>query len=182
MRVKSRWNKKGKTHSIEEIAGAVAFIVWRIAQNGVLSLENADFETETNEQRLTIINELLAFSIHMVDRMTIERFDANERMRFMNELAQKCAKHMEDNMRDIVGPGQYREAFISLLNRRLAEYSEFSYTEEEGPSFNLRRFFGDHVSKVMGEKNRRWVADQVIDIEVPEILSHLQKAIPNLFM
>ena len=96
VRVKSRWNKKGKTHSVEEIAGALAFILWRIATNGVLSMENAGFQTETQAQRLEIIAEFLAFAIHVADRMTIERFDEEQRVRFMTELAQKCAKHMED--------------------------------------------------------------------------------------
>jgi hypothetical protein len=181
VRIKSRWSKKGKTHSVEEIAGAVAFILWRIATNGVLSMENADFQTDSQEQRLNVIAEFLAFAIHMADRMTIEKFDDEERMTFMSELAQKCAKHMEDNQRDVLGAGEYRQAFIDTLNRRMADYSEFNYSEADGPSFNMRRFFGQQVTKVMGERNSKWVGDQVIDIEVPEILSHLGKAIPNLF-
>lgn len=180
--IKSKWRNKEKTHTVEDIAGAVAFILWRLAGNAVLSMENADFETNSNQQRLDIINEFLCFSIHIADRMTIERFDENERVRFMTELAQKCAKHLQDNMYHMGMKGDYRQGFIDLLNRRMGDYSEFSYREEDGPSFPMKRFFGDHVSKVFGEKNRRWVADQVIDIEVPEILSHLQKAIPNLFM
>ena len=114
MRIKSRWSKKGKTHSIEEIAGAVAFIVWRIATNSLLSLENNDFQTDTHEQRLKIINEFLIFTIHMVDRMTIESFDENERIRFITELVQKTAKHMEDNKRDLIGAGEYRQELLRI--------------------------------------------------------------------
>ena len=181
MRIKSRWNKKGKTHTVEEIAGAVAFIVWRIATNCLLSLENNDFQTDTQQQRLDIINEFLAFTIHIVDRMTIEKFDENERGRFMNELAQKCAKHVEDNKRDITGPGDYRDEFFTLLNQRFTDYGEFSYEENEGPSFPMKRFFGDKMALLMGEKNQKWVADQIIEIEVRDILSHLRKSVPNLF-
>lgn len=182
MRVKSRWNKRDKTHSVEEIAGAQAFILWRIATNGVLSMENADFTTETQQQRLDIIAEFLAFSIHIADRMTIERFDENERVRFMTELATKCAKHMEDNKRDVIGPGDYRQAFIDLLNQRMAEYAEFSYSEEEGPSFGMKRLFGDQVTRIFGEKDKKWVSSQVIDIEVPVVMTHLKRSTPNLFM
>lgn len=181
MRIKSRWSKKGKTHSIEEIAGAVAFIVWRIATNSLLSLENNDFQTDTHEQRLKIINEFLIFTIHMVDRMTIESFDENERIRFITELVQKTAKHMEDNKRDLIGAGEYRQEFIQQLNERNNEYSEFSYDDKDGPSFPMKRFFGDKVALIMGEKNRKWVADQVIEIECRDILSHLRKSVPNLF-
>ena len=181
MRIKSRWSKKGKTHSIEEIAGAVAFIIWRIAGNSLLSLENNDFQTDTHEQRLKIIAEFLIFTVHMVDRMTIEKFDENERVRFVTELVTKTAKHLEDNKRDLIGTGEYRDEFIQLLNERITEYSEFSYDEKDGPSFPMKRFFGDKVAEVMGDKNKKWVADQIIEIEVRDIMSHLRKSVPNLF-
>ncbi len=182
MRVKSRWSKKDKTHSVEEIAGALAFIIWRIATNGVLSMENADFQTETQRQRLDIIAEFLAFAIHVADRMTIERFEEAQRVRFMTELAQKCAKHMEDNKRDVIGPGEYRQAFIDLLNQRMADYAEFGFSEDEGPSFGMKRFFGDQVKLCFNAEDQKWVSSQVMDIEVPEIMTHLKRATPNLFM
>ncbi|MGW8228826.1 MAG: hypothetical protein ACWGOW_07995 [Gammaproteobacteria bacterium] len=182
MRVKSRWSKKDKTHSVEEIAGALAFIIWRIATNGVLSMENANFQTETQRQRLEIIAEFLAFAIHVADRMTIERFDEEQRVRFMSELANKCAKHMEDNKRDIIGAGEYRQAFIDLLNQRMGDYAEFGYSAEEGPSFGMKRFFGDQVKQCFNAEDQKWVSSQVMDIEVPEIMTHLKRATPNLFM
>jgi len=183
VRVKSKWNRKDKTHSVEEIGAALAFIAFRIAQNGVLTLENNDYQTDTQAQRLQIIAEFLYFTIHLIDRMTIERFSDEDRIRFMTELASKSAKHMEDNMRDILGKGDYRQGFIDTLNQRMGDYAEFHYDEEDGgPSFPMRRFFGDLVTQQMGEKNKRWVADQIIDIEVPEILATLNRSIPNLFL
>ena len=182
MRVKSRWSKRGKTHSVEDLAGALAFIIWRIATNGVLSMENAGFQTETQTQRLDIIAEFLALAIHVADRMTIDRFDEEQRMRFMTELAQKCAKHMEDNKRDVIGAGEYRQAFIELLNQRMADYAEFGYSEEEGPSFGMKRFFGDQVKPCFKGDDQKWASSQVMDIEVPEIMTHLKRATPNLFM
>lgn len=183
MRVKSKWNRKDKTHSVEEIGAALAYIAFRIAQNGVLTLENNDYQTDTQVQRLQIIAEFLYFTIHLIDRMTIERFDDEDRMRFMTELASKSAKNIEDNMRDILGKGDYRQGFIDSLNQRMSDYAEFHFDiEDGGPSFPMRRFFGDLVTQQMGEKNKRWVTDQIIDIEVPEILATLNRSIPNLFM
>ncbi len=181
MRVKSRWGKRNKTHTIEEIAGAVAFILWRIATNGVLSLENQDYQTDSQQHRLGIISEFLAFLIHLTDRITIERFDESERARFMTELATKCAKHLEDNLRDVIGKGEYRQIFIDTLNQRMADYAEFNYSEEEGPSFNMKRFFGERITNVLGERHSKWISSQVMDIEVPEIMTHMKRAIPNLF-
>jgi len=183
VRVRSKWNRKDKTHSVEEIGAALAFIAFRIAQNGVLNLENNDYQTDTQAQRLQIIAEFLFFTIHLIDRMTIERFSEEDRMRFMSELAGKSAKHMEDNLRDILGKGDYRQDFIDTLNQRMSDYAEFQYDAEDGgPSFPMRRFFGDLVTRQMGEKNKRWVTDQMIDIEVPEILTTLNRSLPNLFM
>lgn len=181
MIIKSRWSKRGKTHTVEEIAGAVAFITWRIAGNSLLSLENNDFQTDTHEQRLSIISEFLIFTVHMIDRMTIENFDENERVRFITELVTKCSKHLEDNKRDLMGTGDYRDEFVARLNERINEYSEFSYDEKEGPSFPMKRFFGDKMALIMGEKNQKWVADQIIEIEVRDIMAHLRKSVPNLF-
>jgi len=181
VRIKSRWSKRGKTHTVEEIAGAVAFIIWRIAGNCLLSLENNDFQTDTHSDRLRIISEFLIFTIHMVDRMTIENFDENERVRFITELVTKSSKHLEDNKRDLVGSGEYRSDFVELLNERINDYAEFSYDKKDGPSFPMKRFFGDKMALIMGEKNQKWVADQIIEIEVRDIMAHLRKSVPNLF-
>lgn len=182
MRVRSKWNVKDKTHTVEEVGGALAFIAWRIAQNGVLNLENNDFQTDTQQQRMAIMAEFLCFTIHLIDRMTIDRFDAEERVRFITELAGKSAKNMYDNKVELLGPGEYRQEFIDLLNSRMAEYAEFQYDDKDGPSFPMRRYFGNFVTAQMGEKNQRWVGDQIIDIEAPEIVSTLKRSVPNLFM
>ncbi len=182
MRIRSKWSKKDKTHSVEDIGGALAFIAWRIAGNAVLNMENHDYATETQSQRLDIIGEFLIFTIHIIDRMTIDRFTLEERQRFMEELSLKSAKHMQDNHRDVNGPGKYKQAFIDLLNPRLDEYSECVYSKEDGASFVMRRLFGDHVTKLMGEKNQKWVTAQIIDIEVPDMCRTLDKSLPNLFM
>lgn len=181
MRIKSRWSKRGKTHTVEEIAGAVAFIAWRIAGNCLLSLENNEFQTDTHEHRLSIISEFLIFTIHMIDRMTIENFDENERIRFITELVTKTSKHLEDNKRDLMGAGDYREEFVNRLNERTNDYAQFSYDAKDGPSFPMKRFFGDKMASIMGEKNQKWVADQIIEIEVRDIMQHLRKSVPNLF-
>ena len=41
VRVKSKWSNKGRERTLDETGGAVAFILWRIAQQGLLNLENS---------------------------------------------------------------------------------------------------------------------------------------------
>ena len=86
------------------------------------------------------------------------------------------------NKRDVIGPGEYRQAFIELLNQRMADYAEFGYSEDEGPSFGMKRFFGDQVKPCFQGEDQKWASSQVMDIEVPEIMTHLKRATPNLFM
>lgn len=180
MRVKSKWNLKDKQRSLSETGGAMAFILWRIAQQGVLNLENEGFQTDTNAQRLDIIAEFLAFLVHLVDRMTSDDLGQNERVEFITSLARHLADNMQQNRTDAEGKGEYRQTLVNLLNERATDYAEFSFTDNE-PGFAFRRYFGENVRAVMGAKDNKWITDQVMDIEVPEALKPLSKALRDLF-
>ncbi|MDH3527292.1 MAG: hypothetical protein OEM43_07285 [Gammaproteobacteria bacterium] len=180
MRVKSKWNLKDKQRSLSETGGAMAFILWRIAQQGVLNLENEGFQTDTNAQRLDIIAEFLAFLVHLVDRMTSDDLGQNERVEFITALARHLADNIQQNRTDAEGKGEYRQALVDLLNQRAADYAEFSFTDNE-PGFAFRRYFGENVRAVMGAKDNKWITDQVMDIEAPEALIPLRKALRDLF-
>jgi hypothetical protein len=180
VRVKSKWNLKDKQRSLSETGGAMAFILWRIAQQGVLNLENEGFQTDTNAQRLDIIAEFLAFLVHLVDRMTSDDLGQNERVEFITSLARHLADNMQQNRTDAEGKGEYRQTLVSLLNERATDYAEFSFTDNE-PGFAFRRYFGENVRAVMGAKDNKWITDQVMDIEVPEALKPLSKALRDLF-
>jgi hypothetical protein len=47
VRIRSQWNDKKRRRSVEETAGALAFIEWRIAGQTLLNLENEGFQTDT---------------------------------------------------------------------------------------------------------------------------------------
>ena len=48
--------------------------------------------------------------------------------------------------------------------------------EEEMPGFQYKRDFGDYISEQMGEKDQKWVTDQVMSIEVLDMMENLKKA------
>jgi hypothetical protein len=179
VRVKSKWNLPDRERSFAETGGALAFILWRIAQQGTLNLENEGFQTDTNAQRLDIITEFLAFLVHIVDRMTAERFTAEQRQDFISSLARHLADTMQDNRTDVQGKGDYRKPLIDRFNERAGDYAEFTFTDNE-PGFALRRYFGEHVRAVMGERDNQWITGQVMSIEVPEALKPLRKALRDL--
>lgn len=179
MRVKSRWNRKGKDRSLAETGGALAFIMWRIAQNGVLHLENEGFQIDTYSQRLDVLSEFLAFLFHYTDRSVSEKLDAEGREELMTALARRLADNMQENRVDSEGQKDYRGEFISLLNSRTDDYAEFSLYEGE-PGFAFRRYLGEKVTSVMGPQDSKWISDQVMDIEVPAAIKPLNKALGDL--
>lgn len=179
MRIKTRWNKQDKARSIQEVTSALGFTLWRIGQAALLNLENEGFQTDTQVQRVEVMQEFAAFLIHMVDRIAHGRMDDQERAEFLNALARKQADYVQDNMRDFLGDGDYRKPFIERLNQRMDDYSEFAMVDNE-PSFQLLRYFGDRVTDVLGERQKKWVATQVIDIEAPGAIKTLKRAMSSL--
>ena len=180
MRIRSKWSAKNRDRTPEEIAGVVGFIAWRICTQAVLELENNDFQTDTQVQRLAIIWEFAAFLIHVTDRMMFDRMDEEERAIFISAMAKAMAQTMQDNMEDFLGNGMYKPDLINTLNLRMNEYSKFGYSEESGPSFPMLRYFGECVTAVMGERQKKWVTTQIIDIEAPDAIKTLKRGIANL--
>ena len=180
MRIRSRWNDRKKQRSLEEIAGALAFIEWRIAGKALLNLENEGFQTDTQLQRLGVLQELCAFLIHVTDRLVHGEMDEEQRQRFVVALALKTADTYHDNRIDVEGRGQdFRQPFIDFLNRRMADYAEFRF-EDGAPGYALKRYLGECVSESMGPKDRKWISDQVMEIEIPAMLKTLNKGLKDL--
>ncbi len=182
IRVKSRWNDKGRERTADDIGSALGFNLWRIAGANVLHLENEGFQTDTYNQRLDVVAELVSFFVHVVDRMTSEKeYSEDERRDLITALALNLAKTMHDNRMDVNEDKDtdYKAEFIQVMNERMAEYADFAYDGNE-PGFQMRRRCGEHVTEVMGEKDKKWVTDQIMDIEIPDALKTFKKVARNL--
>lgn len=180
MRVRTRWKDSQRQRKPKEIASALGATIWKAAGQLVLTLENEGFQTESNSQRLEVFAEVCAYMLQLVDRQLHATWDQPRRAEFITELARSMAQLMQENRGLIEGAGDYRTPFIDLLNRRGAEYSASSWDESEGPSFVMRRNFGNHVSASMGPRDRKWITDYVMDVEAPKLRSILSQAIPGL--
>jgi len=181
VRIRSHWNKKNKERSLEEIAGALAFIEWRIAGKALLDLENEGFQTDTQLQRLDVLQEFCAFLIHVTDRLVHDTMDEEERQRFIVALALKTADTYHDNRADSEGRGKdFRKPFIEVLNARMSDYAEFVF-EDRKPGYAFKRYLGEAVTGKMGERDRKWISEQVMEIEVPDMLKTLEKGLNDLF-
>jgi len=181
IRVKSRWNDKGRERTADDTGSVLGFNLWRIAGANVLHLENEGFQTDTYNQRLDVVAELLGFFVHVVDRMTSEKeYSEDERRDLITALALNLAKTMHDNRMDVNEEKKdYKAQFIQLLNERMAEYADFAYDGNE-PGFQMRRRCGEHVTEVMGEKDKKWVTDQIMEIEIPDALKTFKKVARNI--
>ncbi|VAW67847.1 hypothetical protein MNBD_GAMMA09-2645 [hydrothermal vent metagenome] len=178
MRMRTKWHNKERQVSVDEKANTMAFISWRIAMALVLNLENENFQTDTQKQRLDVIREALAFLVSVSDRLVAEQMEADERQEFIVKFAIKLSQTFQENSEDLIGRDtDYKKAFIDTLNQRLNAYANCSWDKEkEVPGFQYKRDFGDFISTQMGEKDNKWITDQIIEIEVPDMLENLKKA------
>ena len=55
------------------------------------------------------------------------------------------------------------------------EYSNFTFEQGNQPGFQVRRCVGEHVRDVMGEKDNKWIPDQVMDIEIPDAMKAFKR-------
>ena len=179
MRVKSRWNRRAKPQSLEEIAGALSFINWKIATHGVLELENQGYTTHSQAHRLQIIAEFLVFLFHVTDRFIYARLSAAERQQFMSALALRMADTYADNQSEVSGNAYegYRQDFIEQLNQQGNDYATLSFSEEAA-GFDFLRYFGARIEAVMEE--RHWVSQYILSIEGPNAVQTLNSSLKNL--
>lgn len=183
MRVKSQWFKSGKAKTPEEIAGAAAFIAWRIGENALKSMRNADFDIAVGPQYFAFLSEFLIFLVQVADRIAYRRMSGEDRVAFTGTMANRVGDTLSDNWRMFMGGSatEYKAAFIERLNRRAGEYAEFEY-EAGASNFSFLRHLGYVMQEeVMDERDRYWVTDQVMAIEAPEALETLEKAMRGLF-
>ena len=183
LRIKSRWHDDDAERSLEEIAGALAFISWRLAKDKAINLHGQDFVYDGDDQRFAVIVEYLIFQLQIVDRLAAIRLglDDGDRRQLVVTLAKHLAGHLHDNSVDIFGPGDYVNPFIANMNQRGAEYAELNYTDD-GPSYPFMRHLGYAIQQLMSDsQENRWVIDQVMDRDGPDIDREIRRAIDNLF-
>ena len=180
MRLKTKWANKNKDRSLTELAGALGFSLWRITAKSLLNLENEDYETETQSQRLNVMAEFACFLTSVADRIVEDSFPDEDRQEFIVALALKLADTMQENREDCEGRGKdYKQAFIDLMNQRMSEYAEHAFKDME-PGYGFKRHLGNSLIGVMGERHEKWLPAQVIEIEIPEALTTLKRAMKSL--
>lgn len=181
LRIKSHWQDEERARSLPEIASALAFIAWRIAMDKAINLHCERFLYRDDTQRLAVIQEYLAFLIQVADRLAHGDLTDADRRILITAFARKVFDHVQDNSQDLLGPGDYGSAFITLLNTRSGEYADYQLGDD-GPSYAFLRHLGHEIQSLMGEAvENRWVIDQVMDKDGWDAYTRFAKAYRDLF-
>ncbi|MFZ2302555.1 MAG: hypothetical protein WAW10_11895 [Gallionella sp.] len=181
MRIKSNWFKEGRNHTPEELAGAVAFAIWRIAGNALKNTRKANFEIAIGPQYFAFLAEFLVFLIQVADRIAYRRLPSEDRIAFTGILANRVAENYAENRSRLLDgqPDEIKQHFIDQVNQRADGYAEFDYGEG-GPSFSFTRYLGYCMEQVMDERDSYWIIDQMMSIEAPEAVEMVDKTLRNL--
>jgi hypothetical protein len=181
LRIKSHWWNDDRERSLPEIAGALAFIAWRLSVEKAVNLHCERFVYRDDRQRMTVIQEYLVFLIQIADRLSHDFMSDEDRRSLITGFAVKAIEHVQDNGRDLFGEGDYGRPFIDLLNNRSAEYAELKF-DDEGPTYPFLRHLGYEIQSIMGNLDEnRWVIDQVMDKDGWDAYTQFSRAFRNLF-
>jgi hypothetical protein len=181
VRIKSNWFKPGREHTPQELAGAVAFVVWRIADNALKNTRKADFDVAVGPQYFAFLHEFLIFLIQVADRIAYRRLPAEGRAIFTGTLANRVAETLAENQSRLLGgtAADHKQSFIGQLNQRADGYADFDYGDD-GPSFTFTRYLAYCMDDVMDEKDSGWIIDQMMSIEAPEAVKMVEKTLRGL--
>jgi len=182
MRIKSQWFKSDRKKTPVDIAGVMAFNLWRIADNALKNTRKANFEIAIGEQYFAFLTEFLIFLIQVADRIAYRQLPGDDRVAFTGTLANRVAETLAENQSRLMGDtlARHKQHFIDNLNQRSGEYADFNY-DMDGPEFAFTRYLAFCMREVMDEKDVEWVIDQMMSIETPAAVDMVESTMKNLF-
>ena len=179
-RIRDQWRNPEQQASTEDNARALAYICWQLALTATRNLHAEDFLYQNDNQRVAVIREYLVFLVHTADRLAFAALDETQRTPFISLLAHDCADHLQRNAHEILGEGDYAGQFIEMLNQRNSGYGRCTFDNGQA-GYSLLRTFGDHIQAIMGQdQTNRWVIDQIMDIDGPEVVAQLATSLRKL--
>jgi hypothetical protein len=191
IRIKATWFKPEQGKTAEQRASAVAFIAWRVAVDVVKRLRAAGYEVDAGPAYFGVVRELLVFLLTCADRLAYARLGEEARVPFTVALVRRVAQILADNEAELLGPPadglDYAGRLVAQFDTLAEHYAEFGWREGEGegkgegPDLAYRRYLGSRLQAQLPERDRRWIGDQVIDIEAPYAVDLLQRAMAGVF-
>ena len=183
VRVRTIWFKKDGERTANEIASAVATTTWRVADKALDNLGRENYDIITPARGFKLIAEFVAFLAHYCDRMAYATLSPERRIAVLQAVSNRLGELMEENIISVAGPDgnrNFKAEFIEFLNRRFEDYSEFEFPDEEKASFPALRFLSLQIREEMGDNDKTWIMDQIMDIEMPEMMGTVRKSFTGL--
>ncbi len=183
-RLKAQWFKPEQAKNPAQTGSAIAFIAWRVASHAIKRLREAGFDIDAGPAYFGVLRELLVFLLAGADRIAYARLGAEGRTPFTTTLVLRASEILDENESDLLGPlegATYAERFVEQFNLLSGHYAEFGWSEGEGPDFAFVRYLGHRLEPLVPEKDRRWVLDQVMAVEIPEAVGMLQRSMDGVF-
>ena len=173
----------GRPRSMAEHASVIAMLAWKLAQEAIARMRQADYDIEVGRGWFDFVCEYLVFLALAADRIAHDELTAEQRGEFTVALVRRLAAMVEEAREALLPdlpPGDAGRGFLEAYNRRSDEYADFGF-DESGPDFGFRRCFAACIKETLPEKDRLWAVDQVMEIESPEAIRTLQKTLGGLF-
>jgi len=194
VRLKSRWhrskrserNKKGSRapKTLMDLTRVIGINIWKLARECFIRMEKEGFRFREDTQAIEFIEELLVFQLHIVDRMLYQKIEDAERADFVNGVAKHLGASLADNQYDLMGSSQvegveFVASFKLRINERSANYADCDFTEE-GPSYPMLRYLAHNIADVLSATDDKWVVEQIMDIEAPEVIDRIMPVVDQL--
>jgi len=181
VRLKTKWHSSKRRRSkgirtLDDRATVVGVSIWKIAFNTFKRMEKEGFRFGTDEQVMSVVNEVIAFLLQVTDRLVYGELSEAERAAFINAVGKHLAATVDSNVRDFLGEGDHAGRFIATVNARAGDYAEFEFADGT-PGYAFVRYVGEKVSEAMAETDNKWVVEHVMEIEIPEALKLLKRSV-----
>ncbi|HEY5604279.1 MAG TPA: hypothetical protein VIM41_14345 [Gammaproteobacteria bacterium] len=182
VRLKTKWhrsnrserNRRGSTapKKLQDLSSVIAISIWKLAKEAFTRMEKEGFRFREDQQAISFISEFIIYQLHITDRLLYGAVSEEERIAFINATARQLTESVVDNQTDLLGPGDYAELFIKLVNDRMANYAECGFKDGQ-PGYDFTRYLARNIADIMQATDEKWVVEQVIDIEAPAVVEKI---------
>jgi len=189
VRLKTRWhrskrserNRRGSSapKKLEDLSSVIGINIWKLAKEAFLHMEKEGFRFREDTQAIGFLSEFIIYQLHITDRMMYGIVSEEERTAFMNATAKYLTDSVVDNQTDLLGPGDYRDEFTTLMNDRMANYAECSFKDGE-PGYDFTRYLARNIADIMQATDEKWVVEQIIDVEAPTVVEKITRVVTEV--
>ncbi|NOZ54518.1 MAG: hypothetical protein GXP08_15535 [Gammaproteobacteria bacterium] len=189
VRLKTKWHKSKRSKrnrhgsnapkKLQDLASVIGINIWKLAKEAFLRMEKEGYRFKEDSQTINVISEFVIYQLHITDRLIYSLFSEEERSGFMSATAMYLVDLMVENKTDLLGQGEYVDAFIGLMNERMANYAECGFVDDK-PSYEFTRYLALNISERMKQTDSKWVVEQVIDIEAPDIAEKINRVVNDV--